>query len=120
MPNITDKTLLIVDLDETLIHAVDALLESQHDFTAGPYIETTGRRASLRIPHSKRIDSSQMTSGVRWMPASHGRRTGANRSQQNIQPGIATTATKRVLVGGKRDRTASSNDHVAELSLIPA
>lgn len=32
-----DKSLLILDLDETLIHAVDAPLEIQHDFKAGPY-----------------------------------------------------------------------------------
>lgn len=32
------RTLLILDLDETLVHATDAPLERAHDFEVGPYV----------------------------------------------------------------------------------
>lgn len=34
----SDRTLLILDLDETLVHATDAPLERAHDFEVGPYV----------------------------------------------------------------------------------
>ena len=37
MQNSDQQPLLILDLDETLIHAVDAPLQSQYDFKVGPY-----------------------------------------------------------------------------------
>ena len=38
MPDIQNKPLLILDLDETLVHAVDAALATPHDFIAGPFL----------------------------------------------------------------------------------
>ncbi|WP_153559494.1 HAD family hydrolase [Roseimaritima sediminicola] len=37
MPDTETKPLLILDLDETLVHAADSALEIPHDFKAGPY-----------------------------------------------------------------------------------
>lgn len=34
----TGRTLLILDLDETLVHATDAPLSHAHDFEVGPYV----------------------------------------------------------------------------------
>jgi RNA polymerase II subunit A small phosphatase-like protein len=37
MPNASRDPLLILDLDETLIHATESALSTPHDFKAGPY-----------------------------------------------------------------------------------